>query len=87
MNDDTEVDEKTIFELVRHTSLDIMMNMIRVDLLKLGIKMDVYTSEKEIISGNLLSDVISILEKRKLIYYGTLLPPKGIDPKNWEQRK
>ena len=49
--------------------------------------MDVYTSEKDIISGTLLSDVISILEKKKLIYYGTLLPPKGMDPRNWKERE
>ena len=80
-------DNKTVFELVRKTSLDIIMKMIKLDLFKLGIEMDVYTSEKEIISGNLLPDVINILEKKKLIYYGTLLPPKGIDPRNWEERE
>ena len=80
-------DNKTVFELVRQTSLDIMMKMIKLDLFKLGIEMDVYTSEKEIISGNLLPDVINILEKKKLIYYGTLLPPKGMDPRNWEERE
>ena len=80
-------DNKTVFELVRKTSLDIIMKTIKLDLLKLGIEMDVYTSEKEIISGNLLPDVINILEKKKLIYYGTLLPPKGMDPRNWEERE
>ena len=80
-------DNKTVFELVRKTSLDIIMKMIKLDLFKLGIEMDVYTSEKEIISGNLLPDVINILEKKKLIYYGTLLPPKGMDPRNWEERE
>ena len=80
-------DKKTVFELVRKTSLDIIMKTIKLDLFKLGIEMDVYTSEKEIISGNLLPDVINILEKKKLIYYGTLLPPKGMDPRNWEERE
>jgi len=80
-------DNKTVFELVRKTSLDIIMKTIKLDLFKLGIEMDVYTSEKEIISGNLLPDVINILEKKKLIYYGTLLPPKGMDPRNWEERE
>ena len=82
----TYKDDKT-FELVKETSLKIIMDMIKQDLSKLGITMDVYTSEKEIISGNLLNKVISILKKKKLIYEGVLEPPKGILPTNWETRK
>ncbi len=32
------------------------MGMIKNDLLKLGIEMDVFTSEKQIISGHLLAE-------------------------------
>ena len=60
-------DKADIFEIVRQVSLDVIMKIIRNDLLRLGINMDVYTSEKEIISGNLLNKTLSILEKKDLI--------------------
>ena len=63
------------------------MGMIKNDLLKLGIEMDVFTSEKEIISGHLLDEIFKILESKNLIFYGFLDPPKGTDPKNWEKRE
>jgi len=76
-----------VSELVRQVSLDVIMKIIRNDLLRLGIEMDVYTSEKEIISGSLLEKTLSILEDKDLIYKGILDPPKGTKPKNWEERE
>ena len=80
-------DKKKIFELVRSTSLEIILKTIKDDLLKVGIEMDVFSSEQEIVSGELLENVIKILENKELIYYGTLSAPKGINPENWEKRK
>ena len=80
-------DKADIFEIVRQVSLDVIMKIIRNDLLRLGINMDVYTSEKEIISGNLLNETLSILEKKDLIYKGELEAPKGMNPDNWEKRE
>ena len=80
-------DDNKTYELVKETSLTIIMDMIKKDLLKLGITMDVYTSEKMIISGELLNNVISILKKKKLIYEGILDPPKGVLSPDWETRK
>ena len=80
------VKEKT-FELVRQVSLDVIMKMIRNDLFRLGIKMDVYTSEKDIISGNLLNETFNILEDKDLIYEGELEAPKGTNSDNWQKRK
>ena len=86
--DKLELDDKVkIFEKVRSVSLEVIMAMIKSDLLKLGIEMDVFTSEKEIISGNLLDEILKILKSKKLIYDGVLDPPKGTDPKNWEKRE
>ena len=76
-----------VSELVRQVSLDVIMKIIRNDLLRLGIEMDVYTSEKEIISGSLLEKTLLILEDKDLIYKGILDPPKGTKPKNWEERE
>ena len=79
--------KEEVFEKVRSVSLEVIMGMIKSDLLKLGIEMDVFTSEKEIISGHLLEEIIEILENKNLIYNGVLNPPKGTDPKNWEKRE
>ena len=80
-------DKEKVFEKVRSISLEVIMGMIKNDLLKLGIEMDIFTSEKEIISGNLLDEILKILESKKLIYNGVLDPPKGTDPNNWEKRE
>ena len=86
--DELQLDDKEkVFEKVRSVSLEVIMGMIKNDLLKLGIEMDVFTSEKEIISGHLLDEIFKILESKNLIFYGVLDPPKGIEPKNWEKRE
>ena len=78
--------KEEVFNLVRKVSLEVIMKMIKEDLFKLGIEMDVFTSEKNIISGNLLTETLTLLEKKNLTYYGTLDPPKGTDPNKWEKR-
>ncbi len=86
--DELQLDNKEkVFEKVRSVSLEVIMGMIKNDLLKLGIEMDVFTSEKEIISGNLLTEIFKILESKNLIFHGALDQPKGTDPKNWEKRE
>ena len=79
--------KENIFDLVRKVSIEVIMKMIKEDLSKLGVKMDVFTSEKNIISGNLLTDILTLLENKNLTYYGTLDPPKGTDPNTWEKRQ
>ena len=79
--------KEDVFDLVRKVSIEVIMKMIKEDLSKLGVKMDVFTSEKNIISGNLLTDILTLLENKNLTYYGTLDPPKGIDPNTWEKRQ
>ncbi len=79
--------KEKVFEKVRSVSLDVIMRMIKNDLLKLGIEMDVFTSEKEIVSGHLLTEILKILESKNLIFNGVLDPPKGTDPKNWKKRE
>jgi len=79
--------DNKVYELVKNLSLKMIMDVIKIDLLKLGISMDVYTSEQKIVSGDLLNNVITILESKDLIYNGTLKPPKGIQADGWETRK
>ena len=80
-------DNEEIFKIVSELSLKIMLDNIKNDLFKLGIEMDIYTSEQKIVSSDLLSNVINILERKKLLYKGILAPPKGMKTDDWETRE
>jgi arginyl-tRNA synthetase len=72
---------------VRVFSTDMMMAMIREDLAALGVKMDVYSSEKALYGTGQIEAAIERLRKLGLIYTGTLEPPKGKAPEDWEARE
>lgn len=63
-----------------------MMDLIRKDLAELGVVMDHYTSEKALTEVGKIQQAIQILQKRGDIYTGTLTPPKGKLPEDWEER-
>jgi len=64
-----------------------MMEMIREDLALLGVEMDHYFSEKSLYDTGLIEEAIRKLEAAGLIYTGTLEPPKGKLPEDWEPRE
>ena len=64
-----------------------MMQMIRDDLALLGVKMDVYSSEKALYGTGKIEGAIDRLRDMGLIYEGTLEPPKGKLPEDWEERE
>ena len=64
-----------------------MMQMIRQDLALLGVSMDVYSSEKALYGTGKIEAAIARLEAAGLIYRGTLEPPKGKLPEDWEARE
>jgi arginyl-tRNA synthetase len=72
---------------VRVFSTDMMMAMIREDLAALGVKMDVYSSEKALYGTGQIEAAIERLKNLDLIYQGTLEPPKGKAPEDWEARE
>ena len=80
-------DKTKVFEIARSISLEIILKTIKTDLQKIGIEMDVYSSEQKIVSSELLENVIKILEDKELVYSGTLPAPKGVNSKNWEKRE
>ncbi|MEK9741655.1 MAG: arginine--tRNA ligase, partial [Pelagibacteraceae bacterium] len=63
------------------------MIMIKNDLISLGIKHDLFVSEKELVGKDLVSKAINILEKKNCIYEGILPKPKGNDHEDWEERE
>ena len=80
-------DKTKVFEMARSISLEIILKTIKTDLQKIGIEMDVYSSEQKIVSSVLLENVIKILEDKELLYSGILPAPKGVNSENWEKRE
>lgn len=81
--------ETTWLPIVREKAIGLMMDMIRDDLEALGIKHDVFISERSLIAGDVdeVAETIAFLEEKGLIYTGTLPPPKGKLPEDWEDRE
>ncbi|MBF0267358.1 MAG: arginine--tRNA ligase [Alphaproteobacteria bacterium] len=67
-------------------AVDAMMDMIRDDLAALGVKHDVFTSERAMVDSGAVDAALKNLEERGLIYTGVLEPPKGKTPDDWEPR-
>ncbi len=72
---------------VREFATQRMLELIREDLAALGIEMDVYFSEKSLYGTGRIEAALKTLEKKDLIYRGTLEPPKGKMPEDWEPRE
>lgn len=63
-----------------------MMDLVRDDLEKLGIKHDVFFSEKSMHDNGDIQKGLEALEAKGLIYTGVLDAPKGKLPDDWEER-
>ncbi|WGH78992.1 arginine--tRNA ligase [Jannaschia ovalis] len=72
---------------VRDFATDAMMDLIRADLALLGVEMDVFSSEKALYGTGKIEAAIAALDEKGLIYRGTLEPPKGKLPEDWEPRE
>jgi arginyl-tRNA synthetase len=77
----------TWFALVRDFSVSTMLGEIRDDLAVLGVKHDVFTSERALLESGATDAAIATLQADGLIYEGTLEPPKGKLPDDWEPRE
>lgn len=72
---------------VREFATAAMLEMIREDLRLLNVEMDVYSSEKALYGSGRIEAAIERLRSAGLIYEGTLEPPKGKLPDDWEARE
>jgi len=79
--------ESEWLEVIRDFATDRMLAMIRTDLAALGVEMDVYSSEKALYGTGEIERAIDSLRAKGLIYRGTLEPPKGKTPEDWEPRE
>jgi arginyl-tRNA synthetase len=73
-------------DLVRNFTIAQMMRGIREDLALLGVEQDVYFSERSLVDSGAADATIDWLATKGLIYEGTLEPPKGKAPEDWEPR-
>jgi arginyl-tRNA synthetase len=79
--------EDAWLDLFRDYAVEKMLDMIREDLAALGVRHDVFISERAIIAAGGVAAAIDDLEEKGLIYHGVLEPPKGKTPEDWEPRE
>ena len=75
--------------IVRDAALRAMLAMIESDLAELGIRHDVFFSERSLIDGprDQVAETIADLKAKGLVYKGRLPPPKGKVDEEWEDRE
>ena len=78
--------EQAWLPAIRDFAVAAMMALIRADLAALGVRHDVFTSERAIVEAGAITRAVAALETAGLVYTGTLEPPKGKLPEDWEPR-
>jgi arginyl-tRNA synthetase len=83
------IPEANWLPIVRAAALQSMLAMIEEDLAALGIRHDVFFSERSLTEGprDEVAETIADLKARGLIYQGRLPPPKGKVDEDWEDRE
>ncbi len=81
--------EEAWLPIVRAAALEAMLVMIEDDLGSLGIRHDVFFSERSLSEGSHdeVAETIADLKAKGLIYKGRLPPPKGKVDDDWEDRE
>ncbi len=87
--DDKFVDlpEPDWLPVVRDFAIGKMLGLIKDDLAALGVRHDVFISERALIEAGGVERALAALAARGLIYEGILEPPKGKTPEDWEPRR
>jgi arginyl-tRNA synthetase len=82
-----EMDETTMRHKLKKIAIYEMLELIKLDLQKLGVKHDVFTSEQTLHDNGKIDEAVALLTKMGLIYRGVLPPPKGKIDENWEEKE
>jgi len=61
-----------------------MMERIKADLAAIGVRHDVFTSERALVEEGKVDAALAHLDRLGLLYTGTLPPPKGKPVEDWE---
>ncbi len=72
---------------VRAFAIEAMMDLVRADLDALGVRHDLFRSERALVGEGRVDDAYAALEADGLIYRGVLEPPKGKRDEDWEPRE
>lgn len=86
------MEEATWMPIVKPLAIAMMMDMIRGDLELLGVRHEVFFSEatlhdRSVRNRSEIDEMLSEFRERGLVYDGTLPPPKGELPDDWEERE
>ncbi|MCK7611517.1 arginine--tRNA ligase [Roseibium sediminicola] len=85
-------DEAEWLPLVKERAIAAMLDLIREDLATLGVTHEVFYSERTLherdgSNGSKIDHMLDTLWEKGLVYQGTLPPPKGQVPEDWEDRE
>ncbi len=78
--------EENWLPVFRDFAVERMMALVRDDLAALGIRQEVFTSERALVEAGRVQATLDRLAEKGLIYEGVLDPPKGKKPDDWEPR-
>ncbi|WP_416799189.1 arginine--tRNA ligase [Ciceribacter azotifigens] len=81
--------EEQWLQIVKDKAIDAMMAMIREDLAELNVHHDIFFSERTLHANGAaaIRTAINDLTFKGHVYRGTLPPPKGQLPEDWEDRE
>jgi arginyl-tRNA synthetase len=84
-----QLPESRWLPIVRDQAIAMMMTDIKGDLAALGIRHDVFFSERSLLAGgnNRVSETIDFLRDKGDVYQGRLEPPKGKPVEDYEDRE
>lgn len=82
-----KMDEADRLNIIRDFTVSAMMKTIKSDLEMLGIKHDVFFSEKTLHQQKLIDKLVEKLQEKGVVYRGILPPPKGKTTDYWEPRE
>ena len=72
---------------LRRFAISAMMDLVRADLDALGVRHDLFRSERELVGAGRVDDAYGALEDAGHIYRGVPKPPKGKREQDWEPRE
>lgn len=81
------MEEAEWLPLVRDIVMASMLKMIKTDLALLDVKFDNFFSERELHKDGAIEKTLADMRARGLVYEGTLPPPKGQLPDDYEERE
>jgi len=80
-------DFEQIKPILKEFAVAEIMEMIKSDLKKLGVEHDVFFHETQLHKKGEINQAVEFLKAKNLVYRGTLAPPKGKLPDDWEERE